>query len=47
MTAYADEAVHARVLKAGIRCYLAKPLKPDKLLACIRSAIGDGKGRIE
>lgn len=47
MTAYADEAAHARALKAGIRCYLAKPLKPDKLLACIRSAIGDGRGRIE
>ena len=47
ITAYADEAAHARALKAGIRCYLAKPLKPDELLACIHSTIGDGKGRIE
>jgi len=47
ITAYADETARARALKAGVRCYLAKPLEPDELLACIRSAIGDGKGRIE
>lgn len=47
VTAYPDEAVRARALKAGIRCYLAKPLEPDELLACIRSAIGDGNGRSE
>jgi FixJ family two-component response regulator len=45
ITAYPNEAAHARSLKAGVRCYLAKPLKPDELLACIRSAIGDGNGR--
>jgi FixJ family two-component response regulator len=45
ITAYPNEAAHARALKAGVRCYLAKPLKPDELLACIRSAIGDGNGR--
>jgi FixJ family two-component response regulator len=44
ITAYPDEAAHARALKAGVRCYLAKPPKPDELLACIRSAIGDGGG---
>ena len=47
ITAYADETARARALKAGVRCYLAKPLEPDELLACIRSDIGDGKGRIE
>lgn len=47
ITAYPDEAAHARALKAGARCYLAKPLMPDELLACIRSAIGDGNGRRE
>lgn len=47
ITAYADETARARALKAGVRCYLAKPLEPDELLACIRSAIADGKGRIE
>jgi FixJ family two-component response regulator len=40
ITAYADEAVQARALKAGVRCYLVKPLNPDELLACIRSAMG-------
>ena len=41
VTAYPDEAARTRAFKAGIRCYLAKPLEPDALLACIRSAIGD------
>jgi FixJ family two-component response regulator len=39
-TAYADEADQARALKTGVSCYLVKPLNPDELLACIRSAIG-------
>jgi CheY-like chemotaxis protein len=47
ITAYPDETVRARALKAGVRCYLAKPLEPEELLTCIRSVIGDGKGRIE
>ena len=47
ITAYADEAARAYHLKGGIRCYLVKPLKPDELLASIRSAIGDGKGKTE
>ena len=47
ITAYADAAAHARALKAGIRCYLVKPLKPDELLVCIRSAMGDRNKRVE
>ena len=47
ITGYPDETARARALKAGVRCYLAKPLKPDELLACIRLAIGDGTERIE
>lgn len=47
ITAFPDEAAHARALKAGVRCYLAKPPKPDELLACIRSAIGDGDEGLE
>lgn len=39
VTAYPDEGARARALKAGVRCYLAKPLEPDALLACIRSAL--------
>lgn len=41
VTAYPDKVARTRALKAGIRCYLAKPLEPDALLACILSAIGD------
>lgn len=47
ITGYADETARTRALKAGVRCYLAKPLDPDDLLACIRSAIGDGNERFE
>jgi FixJ family two-component response regulator len=47
VTAYPDEAVRARALKAGIRCYLAKPLEPDALLGCIRSALANPTGGAE
>lgn len=45
ISAYADAAAQARAVKAGILCCLEKPLNPDRLLACIRSAIGDADGR--
>jgi FixJ family two-component response regulator len=38
MTAYPDEPVRARALKAGVVAYLAKPFADDELLACISSA---------
>lgn len=41
VTAFADDAARSRALKAGVQCYLGKPLKPDELLACIRSAIDE------
>jgi FixJ family two-component response regulator len=47
VTAYPDEAVRARALKAGIRCYLAKPLEPDALLGCIRSVLANPTGGAE
>ena len=47
ITAYPDEADRDRALEAGVRCYLAKPLQPDELLACIRSAINQGEERFE
>lgn len=37
MTAHADDAARQSALRAGVRCYLRKPLQPDDLLACIRS----------
>ena len=44
VTAYPDEAVRASALSAGVRCYLAKPLVPDALLGCIRSALVNPTG---
>ncbi len=43
ITAHADDGVRARVLKAGIICYLTKPFREDDLLGCIRSALDHTK----
>jgi FixJ family two-component response regulator len=47
ISACADERTRARALKNRVRCYLAKPLMPEEFLACIRSAIEDGDGKVE
>lgn len=39
VTAHADEAVRALALQAGIRGYLAKPVRPEDLLDVIRAAL--------
>ena len=39
ITAYPDEAVRARALRAGVKCYLTKPFSEDDLLECLRSAL--------
>jgi FixJ family two-component response regulator len=39
MTAYPDEPVRARALKAGVVAYLTKPFTDDELLDCITSAV--------
>ena len=44
VTAFPDEALRARALSAGIRCFLAKPLEPETLLGCIRSALANPTG---
>jgi len=41
ITSYEDETLHARATSAGVHCCLAKPLEPEDLLQCIRSAIAD------
>ncbi len=43
ITAYVDEKVRAQALKAGVACYLPKPIDENALLACIHSALGDQK----
>ena len=40
ITAYPDETVRARAVRAGIRCYLPKPVTSDALLACVDEALG-------
>jgi len=39
MTAYPDDAVRARALKDGVRCYLRKPFDDAELLRCVRAAL--------
>ncbi|MBB3769895.1 FixJ family two-component response regulator [Angulomicrobium tetraedrale] len=38
VTAYPDEATRLQALKEGVRAYLAKPVSPEALLACLRPA---------
>ncbi len=44
ITAYPDERVRERALRAGVICYLTKPFNEDELLGCIRSALDDEHG---
>jgi FixJ family two-component response regulator len=39
ITAYPDETVRARAVRAGILCYLPKPVTSDALLACVDEAL--------
>ena len=39
MTAYPDEQTCVRALKEGVTCFLAKPFRPEDLLACIETAV--------
>jgi FixJ family two-component response regulator len=40
VTAYPEDSTRIRALEAGIGYYLEKPLEATRLLACIRSAVG-------
>jgi len=39
MTAFPDDAVRARALKAGAICFLAKPFSTPTLLQCLETAL--------
>jgi FixJ family two-component response regulator len=39
ITAYPDETGRARAVRAGILCYLPKPVTSDALLACLDEAL--------
>lgn len=43
ITAYSDDRVRARALKAGVMCYLSKPFSEGDLLGCIQSALRRGE----
>jgi FixJ family two-component response regulator len=45
ITAYPDEAVRRRALKAGVAAYLTKPFTDSELLESIHSAIAQHKPR--
>jgi FixJ family two-component response regulator len=40
ITAYPDETVRGRATRAGILCYLPKPVASDALLTCVDEALG-------
>jgi FixJ family two-component response regulator len=39
ITAYPDDTLRTRALRAGVKCYLAKPFSEEDLLTCIRGAL--------
>jgi len=41
ITAYADEATGWRARKAGVVCFLPKPVPPEELCECVRSALAN------
>jgi len=40
VTAYPDDDARSRALKAGIICYLRKPVDEERLKRCLRAALG-------
>ena len=43
ITAFPDESVRARALKAGAICFLAKPFAAPVLIDCIKAALHPGE----
>jgi FixJ family two-component response regulator len=46
ITALPDESVHARALKAGATCFLAKPCAATNLIACVDAALAAQRGGV-
>jgi FixJ family two-component response regulator len=44
ITAYPDDRIRASALRAGVRCFLAKPFADEDLLGCIHRALNSGEG---
>ena len=43
ITAYPDESIRARAIKAGAVCFLAKPFAVHKLIECLEAALEAGR----
>ena len=43
MTAFADQAVEERAMKAGAVCFLSKPFEGQMLIKCLEEALSQGK----
>jgi FixJ family two-component response regulator len=44
ITAFPDESVRARALKAGAICFLAKPFPGPALISCVERALNRHRG---
>jgi FixJ family two-component response regulator len=44
ITAFPDESVRARALKAGAICFLAKPFAGPALISCVEAALNRHRG---
>jgi FixJ family two-component response regulator len=45
ITAYPDEGIRARAIKAGAVCFLAKPFAVHKLIECLEAALEAGRSK--
>jgi FixJ family two-component response regulator len=45
ITAFPDESVRARALKAGAICFLAKPFAAPELIMCVETALNEHRGK--
>jgi FixJ family two-component response regulator len=44
ITAFPEESVRARALKAGAICFLAKPFAAPALISCVEAAVNPDRG---
>jgi len=47
ITAFPEESVRARALKAGAICFLAKPFAGHVLIDCVETALTEQRGRAD
>jgi FixJ family two-component response regulator len=45
VTAYPDEGIRARAMRAGAVCFLAKPFAVHKLIECLEAALEAGRSK--